>query len=59
MSYDFNRVLDALSTVILDFDLNSFISKDTVSPKAQHVSTSAFFNRSNQDMDVKFDMTIR
>ena len=34
-------------------------NKDTVPPKAQHVLASAIFSKIVQDMEVKFDMTVR
>lgn len=34
---DFGRVLDGFSGTILDFNFSDFTSKDSVSPKTQHV----------------------
>lgn len=56
---DFDKVLDDLSAVISDFDLSSFISKDTCSTKTHHVWTIVLFSKSVHDMYVKFDMTTR
>ena len=59
MDLDFDNALDGLRSVILDSDVSSFTSKDTIPPKAQHVLASALFSESVQDMEVKFDMTTR
>jgi hypothetical protein len=59
MNSDFDNTLDGLRSTISDFDVSSFISKDTVPPKAQHVLASSLFSKSVQDMKFKFDMTTR
>jgi hypothetical protein len=59
MDLDFDNALDDLRGAIPNFDVSSFTTKDTVPPKAQHVLASALFNKSVQDMEVKFDMTTR
>jgi len=41
---NFDNVLDDLRGTILDFDISSFTSKDTVPHKAQHVLASALFS---------------
>lgn len=45
MDLDFDNVLDGLRGTILDFDVSSFTSNDTVPPKAQHVFASALFSK--------------
>lgn len=42
MNIDFDRVLDSLNGMILDFDLNSFTNKNIVPLKADHVLVSDF-----------------
>lgn len=59
MYLDFDKVLNDLSDVILDLYLSGFNKKDFIPPKAQYVLASALFNKTVQDMDVKFDMTVR
>ena len=59
MDSDFDNALDGLRGTIPNFDVSSFTRKDIVPPKAQHILASAFFSKSFQDMDVKFDMTTR
>lgn len=59
MDFDFYRVLNGLSTAILDFDLSIFTNKDTFLPKAQYILANILFSKSVMDMNVKFDMTIR
>lgn len=59
MNLDFDISLDGLSGVILDFDFSGFPRKNIVPLKAQCALASVFFNKSVQDMNVKFDMTIK
>lgn len=59
MDPDFNKVLNGLSVAILDFDLSSFTSNDTVPPKAPHVLASVLFSKTVKDVDVKFDIATR
>jgi len=59
MDLDFDNALDGLRGTILNFDISSFTCKDTVSPKTQHVLTSAIFSKFVQDMEIKFNTTIR
>lgn len=56
MNINFDIAFDGVSVAIPYFDLSSFTSMDTVPPKAQHVLVNSIFNKSVQDMDVKFDM---
>ena len=58
MYSNFDNALDGFRGTIPDLDINSFTSKDTVPLKA-YVLLSALFNKSVQDMEVKFDMTTR
>lgn len=57
MDYDFDKALDSLSATISIFDLNNFTKKDIVHPKGQYVLVSSHFSKSNQEIDVKVDMT--
>lgn len=57
MVLDFDKALNDLSDVIPYFDL--IIKMDDVPPKTQNVLVNVLFNKSFQNMDVKFDMTTR
>lgn len=58
MNSDFDKALDDLSLVIPNFEC-LFTSKDTASPKNTKCFGECPFNKTVQDMDVKFDMTTR
>lgn len=58
MKFDFDKALDGLMVAILEFDINNFTSKDIVTLKVQYVLANVLFNKSVQNMNVKFDMTI-
>ncbi|MCI32890.1 hypothetical protein A2U01_0054104, partial [Trifolium medium] len=51
MDSDFDNVLDGLRDMIPIFDFSRFTSKDTVSPKAQHVLASVLFSKIVKDME--------
>lgn len=59
MDSNFNRALDGLKDVILDFDIRGFATNDIVPHKAKQVLASALSSKFVNDMDVKFDMTTR
>jgi hypothetical protein len=59
MNSDTDNVLYILRGTIPNFDINSFTCKRNIPPKAQHVLACALFNKSVQDMEVKFDITTK
>lgn len=46
LNSDFDRAFDDLRVAILNFKLSSFINKDIVPPKTQHIFPSFLFNKS-------------